>query len=581
MKGRSNIDLEILRHSASHIMAQAVKELYPEARLGIGPAIADGFYYDFAGETPFTPEDLARIEEKMQDIIKADLPFLKSVVSKKDALDIFTELEEPYKLELLQEMEDEEVTIYRQGNFTDLCRGPHLKSTGEIRAFKLLNVAGAYWRGDERNPMLQRIYGTAFPEKEDLDKHLRNLEEAKKRDHRKLGRELGLFSIEEDVGSGLVLWHPRGAMVRKVIEDFWHREHLKRGYQLIYTPHIARRELWRRSGHLDYFQEMMYPPMKGDGEDYLVKPMNCPFHIKIYKQSVRSYRELPVRYAELGTVYRYERSGVLHGLLRVRGFTQDDSHIFCTPGQLGDEILGIIDLTQYMLKTFGYEEFEAALSVRDPSRKRDYLGDDEGWERAESALSSALEKKNLTYKRIEGEATFYGPKIDIKLIDALGRGWQGPTIQLDFNLPSRLDVTYTADDGKRHEVVMIHRTVLGTMERFVGGLIEHYAGAFPAWLAPVQVKILTLSEKHEDYAREVLSQLERKEIRVEVDSANETISYKIARAEREKIPYMLVVGDKEIKTNTVSVRERRGGHQRTDKIEEFVVRVEEEIKERG
>ncbi|MCD5390856.1 threonine--tRNA ligase [candidate division NPL-UPA2 bacterium] len=581
VKGEKDIDLEILRHSASHIMAQAVKELYPEAKLGIGPAIADGFYYDFAREAPFTPEDLAKIEEKMRSIIKADLPFLKSVVSRKDALDIFTELEEPYKLELLREIEDKEVTIYQQGSFTDLCRGPHLKSTGEARVFKLLNVAGAYWRGDERNVMLQRIYGTAFPEKEDLEKHLKNLEEAKKRDHRKLGRELGLFSIEEDVGLGLVLWHPRGAMVRKVIEDFWRDEHLKRGYELVYTPHIARSDLWRRSGHLDYFQEMMYPPMKTGAEDYLLKPMNCPFHIKIYKHKVRSYRELPIRYAELGTVYRYERSGVLHGLLRVRGFTQDDSHVFCTPEQLGDEIIGIIDLTQYMLKTFGYEEFETALSVRDPARKGDFLGDDEGWERAEASLSAALEKKNISYARMEGEATFYGPKIDIKLIDALGRGWQGPTIQLDFNLPSRLDVTYTAGDGKRREVVMIHRTVLGTMERFIGGLVEHYAGSFPTWLAPVQVRILTLSEKHEDYAREVLAQLEKKEIRAEIDSASETISYKVARAEREKIPYMLVVGDKEAKGSTVSVRERRSSHQGASKVEEFIARVEEEIKRKG
>ncbi|MCD5401837.1 threonine--tRNA ligase [candidate division NPL-UPA2 bacterium] len=570
-----------LRHSASHILAQAVKELYPEAKLGIGPAIADGFYYDFDRQTPFTPEDLAKIEERMHKIVKANLPFLKSVISRKDAGEIFSQLKEPYKLELLEEIEDNEVTIYRQGNFIDLCRGPHLASTGELRAFKLLSVAGAYWRGSENNPMLQRVYGTAFPEEAELEECLRNLEEAKKRDHRKLGKELGFFSLEEDVGPGLVLWHPRGAMLRKVIEDFWREEHLRQGYQLVYTPHIATENLWKGSGHLDYFRELMYPSMKVDERDYLLKPMNCPFHIRIYEQKVRSYRELPIRYAELGTVYRYERSGVLHGLLRVRGFTQDDAHIFCTPDQLPEEILNIIDLVQFMLKTFGYEKFQVELSVRHPEKRGDYLGDDEGWARAEAALARALERKKLSYEMREGEATFYGPKVDIKLVDALGRGWQGPTIQVDFNLPERLKITYTGDDGKKYPVMMIHRTVLGTMERFVGGLIEHCAGAFPAWLAPLQVRVMTVGQGQEAYAKKVLKELQEKNLRADLDTGNETVSYKVGKAEREKIPYILVVGAREVEAGTASVRKRKDSCQKVMKVEEFIGRIQEEIENRS
>lgn len=574
----SDDKLETLRHSASHILAQAVKELYPETKLGIGPAIADGFYYDFGRETPFTSEDMDNIEKRMRKIVEADIPFLKSVVSKEDAVRIFSELGEDYKLELLKELEDNEATIYRQGDFTDFCRGPHLASTGELLAFKLLSVAGAYWRGNENNPMLQRIYGTAFPEEAELEEYLHNLEEAKKRDHRKLGKELDFFSLDEEVGPGLVLWHPRGAMLRKVIENFWWEEHGKRGYQPVYTPHVAGENLWKKSGHLDYFRELMYPSMKVEERDYLLKSMNCPFHIKIYGQKVRSYRELPIRYAELGTVYRYERSGVLHGLLRVRGFTQDDAHIFCTPGQLPEEILDIINLVQFMLKAFGYKEFQIELSVRHPQKKGDYLGDDEGWDRAEAALAGALEKKKLSYKIREGEATFYGPKIDIKLVDALGRGWQGPTIQVDFNLPERLNVTYVGDDGKKYPVMMIHRTVLGAMERFVGGLIEHYGGAFPTWLAPLQVRVVTISQEQETHARRILKELQEKKLRADLEAGNETISYKIGKAEREKVPYILVVGAREAEAGTVSVRRRRGGSCEVIKVEKFIDKIEEEIR---
>ncbi len=572
------VDLGTLRHSASHILAQAVQELYPESKLGIGPAIADGFYYDFDRKIPFAPEDLARIEERMQEIVKAALPFRKSIVSGKEAGEIFSRLKEPYKLELLKEMGDDEVTIYRQGNFTDLCRGPHLAHTGELRAFQLLSVAGAYWRGSEKNPMLQRIYGTAFSEEAELEEYLHRLEEIKKRDHRRLGKELDLFSLEEDIGPGLVLWHPRGAMLRKIIEDFWREEHLKRGYQLVYTPHIAAENLWKRSGHLDYFRELMYPSLRMDERDYLLKPMNCPFHIKIYGQKIRSYRELPLRYAELGTVYRYERSGVLHGLLRVRGFTQDDAHIFCTPDQLPGEILDIIDLVQFMLKAFGYEKFQVELSVRQTEKKEDYLGDDAGWARAEAALAGALKKKGLPYRVREGEATFYGPKIDIKLMDALGRGWQGPTIQVDFNLPQRLQVTYAGDDGKKHAVMMIHRTVLGALERFVGGLIEHYAGAFPVWLAPLQVRVVAIGPEQRVYAGKVLKELQEKKLRADMDAGKETLNYKIGRAEREKIPYILIVGAREVKAGIISVRKRKGGPQEAMKVDNFIEEIEEEIK---
>jgi len=572
---------EVFRHSASHIMAQAVKRLYPEAKLGIGPAIEDGFYYDFDLPRTLSEEDLPEIEKEMQKIIEEDLPFVREELPKEEARKLFESLGEKYKVELIDEIEDEVVSIYRNGEFVDLCRGPHLPSTGYVKAFKLLSVAGAYWRGDERNPMLQRIYGTAFPTREELEDYLARLEEAKKRDHRKLGVQLDLYSIRDEVGPGLVLWHPKGATVRRIIEDFWREEHIKRGYQIIYTPHIARINLWEKSGHLAHFADMMYSPMEVEGQKYLLKPMNCPFHIQIYKSSLRSYKELPIRYAELGTVYRYERSGVLHGLLRVRGFTQDDAHIFCMPEQIYDEVLGVIDLAEYMIRTFGYEDFLIELSVRDPENKEKYLGEDEGWERAESILAQALEKKGLPYKIMEGEAKFYGPAIDIKLKDSLGRAWQGPTIQFDFNLPRRLDVTYIGPDGKEHFVTMIHRTVLGTMERFIGGLVEHYGGAFPPWLAPVQVVVMNITDAQADYAREVAERLREEGLRVELDLRGDKINSKIRDAQLQKIPYMIIVGEKEKNNRTLALRKRTGEQEYGVKIEEFINEIKQRIKDKS
>lgn len=551
--------MEIYRHSTAHILAQAVKRLFPEVKLAIGPAIENGFYYDFARSSPFTPQDLERIEEEMRKIIREDLPIVRQEISKEDALKMFRELGENYKLELLDGIPEDTVSIYRQGEFVDLCRGPHLPSTGWVKAFKLLNVAGAYWRGDEKREMLQRIYGTAFPTQEELDKYLRLVEEAERRDHRKLGRELDLFSIHEEGGAGLVYWHPKGATVRRIIEDFWKQEHLRRGYELVYTPHIARRDLWEISGHWSWYRENMYSPIIIDDVEYLLKPMNCPFHILMYKSRTRSYRDLPIRWAELGTVYRYERSGVLHGLLRVRGFTQDDAHLFVRPDQLEDELIGVLDLMQFMLRSFGYKEYDVELSVRDPAQKEKYVGSDEIWEQAEGALVSALEKKGFKYRRMEGEAKFYGPAIDVKIKDAMGRGWQGPTIQVDFNLPARFDLQYIGEDNAPHHPVMIHRTVLGAMERFFAGLVEHYAGAFPAWLSPVQVKILPIAEKHVDYAKRVRDDLVVHDLRVEIDDRNEKIGYKIRESQLEKVPYMLIVGDKEQKNEYVSVRSRRDG----------------------
>jgi len=568
---------EVYWHSASHVMADAVKMLFPKAKLAIGPAIKDGFYYDFDVEEPFVPEDLARIEAKMQEIIKTNLPFLRSEVIKSHAAQIFSDLEEKYKLELLEDIEDEEVSLYRHGNFTDLCRGPHLPSTGKLNAVKLLSIAGAYWRGDENQKMLQRIYGTAYETQEQLDAHMERHEEAQKRDHRKLGRELDLFSLhEQEAGPGLVYWHPKGTVIRRVIEDFWKDEHVKRGYELVTTPHIAKSNLWNTSGHYSFFRENMFV-LDVEDQEYVLKPMNCPGHILIYQTKMRSYRDLPVRYAELGTVYRYERSGTLLGMLRVRGFTQDDAHIFCTPDQILDEITGVLDLTLYMLKTFGYDDFEIDLSVRDLERKDQYMGDDEKWEQAENALVQALDSRELSYKRMEGEAVFYGPKIDIKLVDALGRAWQGPTIQFDFNEPSRFGVEYIGEDGQPHEVLMVHRTVLGAIERFFGGLIEHYAGAFPAWLAPVQAKILPVTSYQDEYASQVKDELLQHGIRVEADLRSEKLGFKIREAQVEKIPYMLVVGKREEAANTVAVRLRSGEDLGAISLEDFVGQARTEI----
>lgn len=569
---------EALRHSASHVLAQAVKRLYPDAELGIGPAIEDGFYYDFRVRHSFEPEDLEKIEKEMAKIVEEDLPITRHEVSRQEALDILSERREPLKLELLEEIPaGEPVSIYKQGEFTDLCAGPHVPSTGYIRAFKLTSVAGAYWRGDEKRDMLQRIYGTAFLTQRELDEYLKRQEEIKRRDHRKLGRELGIFSIQEEGGPGLVYWHPKGGVIRQAIEDFWREEHRRRGYDIVYTPHIAKLDLWKTSGHWDWYRENMYSPIVVEGAEYLLKPMNCPFHILMYKSSLRSYRDLPLRWAELGTVYRYERSGVLHGMLRVRGFTQDDAHIFCRPDQLEDELVGVLDLAQFMLKTFGYDEYDCMLSVRDPNDKKKYIGEDSVWNQAEAALEAALKRKGLPYARDEGEAKFYGPAIDIKIKDVFGRGWQGPTIQVDFNLPERFDLTYIGEDGKPHRPVMIHRTVLGAMERFVGGLIEHYGGAFPVWLAPVQVKVIPVTEGQEDYAAEVVKTLKAEGIRAEGFFGPEKVGYKIRQCQLEKIPYMLVVGPREKESGTVSVRHRSRGDLGPQPLSEFSQKVKEQI----
>ncbi|HHY32676.1 MAG TPA: threonine--tRNA ligase [Firmicutes bacterium] len=569
---------EILRHSTAHVLAQAVKRLFPEVKLAIGPAIENGFYYDFDKPEPFTLDDLGRIEEEMRRIVSENLPIVREEISRDDALALFRKMDEPYKLELIEDLpQDEVVSVYRQGEFVDLCRGPHLASTGEIRAFKLLNVAGAYWRGDEKRKMLQRIYGTAFPTEAGLQAYLHVLEEAERRDHRKLGKELDLFSLHEEAGAGLVYWHPKGAMIRKVIEDFWREEHLRRGYQLVYSPHIARRDLWEISGHWGWYRENMYSPIDIDGVEYLLKPMNCPFHILMYKTRTRSYRDLPIRWAELGTVYRYERSGVLHGLLRVRGFTQDDAHLFMRPDQLEDELVGVLDLVEFMMRSFGYKDYDMELSVRDPGNKEKYVGSDEVWNMAEGALVAALDRKGLPYTRMEGEAKFYGPAIDVKVKDALGRGWQGPTIQVDFNLPERFDLEYIGEDNSPHRPVMIHRTVLGSMERFVAGLVEHYAGAFPVWLAPVQVRVIPIADRHVDYARKVASELADAKVRVEVDDRSEKIGYKIREAQVEKVPYMLVAGDREAERGTVSVRSRGQGDLGPMSLTDFKARVLREI----
>ena len=543
---------EIMRHSAAHVMAQAVQSIFPDARFGIGPAIENGFYYDFDLPRPLVPEDLPLIEAKMKEIITSDLPFSRREVARGEAEALFAD--QPYKLELLAEIPDEKVSLYQQGPFVDLCRGPHVSSTGEIKAFKLVSIAGAYWRGDEHRPMLQRIYGVAFDTGEALGSYLEEMEKASERDHRKLGRELDLFSIHEEAGPGLVHWHPRGAVIRRVIEDFWKDEHIKRGYDIVYTPHIAKLDLWRTSGHWEFYREYLYAPMEVEGQEYIIKPMNCLGHILIYKTRLHSYRELPLRYAELGTVYRYERSGVLHGLSRVRGFTQDDAHIFCRFDQLEEEVKGVLDLARFMVDTFGFTSYQVFLSTR-PEK---YAGGIQVWEEATQTLIQALEGVGLDYQVDPGEGVFYGPKIDIKFQDALGRGWQGPTIQVDFNLPQRFGVTYVGEDGREHQVAMVHRTVLGSMERFLASLIEHYGGAFPVWLAPVQVMVIPVADRHLDYAHEIEAELKGEGVRVEVDTRSERINLKIRQAQLEKIPYMLIVGDKETTAATVSVRLRSG-----------------------
>jgi len=554
---------EKMRHSASHVMAEAVQSLFAEVKFGIGPTIENGFYYDFDLPRPLTPDDLPEIEAKMVQIMAADFPFTCDEVDKEEAKHIFAH--QPYKLDLIDEIPDEKVTVYRQGSFTDLCKGPHVNSTGEIKAFKLLTIAGAYWRGDERRPMLQRIYGVAFETEKELERYLERLSEAAKRDHRRLGRELDLFSFHEEAGPGLVHWHPKGATVRRIIEDFWIQEHLKRGYEIVYTPHIAKIDLWKTSGHWEFYREHLYSPMDVEGQEYLIKPMNCNAHILIYKSRLRSYRELPLRWGELGTVYRYERSGVLHGLTRVRGFTQDDAHIFCRPDQLEDEVVGVLEFAIFMMQTFGFEEYEILLSTR-PEK---YAGTLQMWDEATQTLETALKRLGLPYEVDPGEGVFYGPKIDIGLKDALGRAWQGPTIQVDFNLPQRFEVNYVGMDGAEHPVVMVHRTVLGSMERFLGCLIEHYAGAFPVWLAPVQAVVIPIADRHVDYALKLEAELKAEGLRAQADTRPERMNLKIREAQLQKIPYMLIVGDKETESATVSVRLRSGEDLGRQTIEAF------------
>ncbi|MFH1829778.1 MAG: threonine--tRNA ligase [Pseudomonadota bacterium] len=569
------LELERLRHSAAHVMADAVRHLFPGVKIAIGPAVEDGFYYDFDFKRPFSPEDLARIEGDMQHIVDANLPFECKEVTRQDAKEIFKG--EPYKLELIEELpEDEIITIYSHGDFVDLCKGPHVNNTSEIGAFKLLSVAGAYWRGDEKNAQLQRIYGTAFFTKEELNDYLAKVEEAARRDHRLLGKELELFSTMEEMGPGLVLWHPKGARIRRVIEDFWREAHAKNGYEILYTPHIARLELWKRSGHWDFYRENMYAPMLVDDIEYELKPMNCPFHIEVYKTRLHSYREFPIRWAELGTVYRYERSGVLHGLMRVRGFTQDDAHIFCKDDQLEEEIRRVLDFSLYVLRSFGFSEYDIYLSTK----PKKHVGSDRVWMLAEDALTKALEGAKLDYSVDPGEGVFYGPKIDIKIKDSLGRAWQCTTIQVDFNLPERYHMEYVGKDGARHQPIMIHRALMGSLERFFGVLIEHYAGAFPTWLAPVQTSVITVSEAQADYAAHLVSQLREHGIRAELDDRNEKLGFKIREGRLSKVPYMLVIGAKETEAGTVAVRSRNDGDLGTMNICEFLEKIEEEIEKR-
>ncbi len=566
--------LDILRHSTSHIMALAVRDIFGDkVRVAIGPAIADGYYYDFQRSTPFTPDDFSRIEARMEEIVRAALPFVRTEIASSKAIAKFQQAEEPFKVELIEDLGSDKVSFYQVGEFVDLCRGPHLPDTSFIKAFKLLRVAGAYWRGDEKRDVLQRIYGTAFYDKKELKKHLNALEEAKKRDHRKLGKELQLFTMGDEIGPGLILWQPKGAQLRRLIEDFWKDEHYRHGYELLYTPHIARQDLWKTSGHLDFYQENMYSAMDIDEVKYQLKPMNCPFHIGVFTSSRRSYREFPIRWAELGTVYRYERAGALHGLLRVRGFTQDDAHIFCRKDQLEQEIFNILDLNLHILQAFGFADYDIYLSTR-PEKS---VGSDENWEKATEALKLALENKGLKYEIDPGEGVFYGPKIDIKIKDQLGRSWQCSTIQVDFNLPDRFNLEYVGSDNALHQPIMIHRALMGSLERFVGVLIEHYAGSFPIWFAPVQARILNITDEQAAYCETVYQYLRKAGIRVEKDLRNEKLNYKIREAQHARIPYMLIVGEKEKTDCTVTVRLKNGKNLPPITVEEFARKINEEV----
>ena len=567
--------LQVYRHSSAHLLAAAVLELFPETKLGHGPPTESGFFYDFYRPTPFTPEDLEKIEKKMQELVQQNIPYAREFLPRDKGLEEFKKEGDFMKCHFIEQFTkpDEKISIYRTGKFTDFCRGPHIPSTGKIKAFKLLNIAGAYWLGDEKNPQLQRIYGTSFFSKKELEDYLRNIEEAKKRDHRVLGKQLDLFSIQELAGPGLIFWHPKGSIIRKEMEDWMRSEYIRRGYSLVYTPHVARRQLWQTSGHEGYYAQSMFDVMELDDAEYRMKPMNCPFHILIYKDSLKSYRDLPVRLGELGTVYRYERSGVMHGLLRVRGFTQDDAHIFCTPDQIEDEIVACMDFALAVLKAFGFDHFQTDLSTWDPKDRKNFLGTAEQWELATRSLENALKRRNIEYKVMPGEAAFYGPKIDVKLVDAIGRLWQLSTIQFDFNLPQRFQLEYVAEDGSRKQPLMVHRALYGSVERFFGVLIEHYAGAFPVWLSPVQTVMIPISERHQDYAEKVAAQLREVEVRVEVDARNEKMNAKIREHAMQKVPFLLVVGDKESEAGKVNVRTR--GKERTEDMpaSEFVEKI--------
>jgi threonyl-tRNA synthetase len=574
--------VQVFRHSAAHLLAAAVMELYPNVKLGIGPPIENGFFYEFVRQEPFTPDDLSKIEAKMHELAAKDVPNERKLIPKPEAVELYRKSNQEFKCELVEEKAtDPLVSFYTTGKFIDFCRGPHIPSTGRIKAFKLMNVAGAYWKGQEGNPQMQRIYGACFVEQKELDEYLHKLEEAKRRDHRKIGQELDLFSIEEDAGPGLIFWHPKGGIIRRVMED-WLRDALTRhGYDLVFTPHVMHRHLWEISGHTGFYKDSMFGPLEVEKDEYQLKPMNCPGHILIYKSRLRSYRELPVRLAELGTVYRYERSGVLHGLMRVRGFTQDDAHIFCTPDQIEKEIQDCVEFAWVVLRVFGFDKYEVELSGGDASRPQDYAGTPEEWKHAEEVLKSALQRLNVPYKLIPGEAAFYGPKIDVKLVDAIGRPWQLTTVQFDFNLPRRFDLQYVGEDGSRHQPLMVHRALWGSIERFFGVLIEHYAGAFPAWLAPVQASVLPLSEKTIEYAQKVTQQLKDAGIRVHLDDRNEKLQAKIRDAQLQKIPYMLVLGGKEAEAGTVSVRHRTKGDLGPRPLEQFLSDLRQEIETRA
>ena len=574
--------VQVFRHSAAHLLAAAVLELYPDVKLGVGPPIDTGFFYEFVREQPFTPEDLVKIEAKMHELAAKDVPNERKLIPKPEALDLYRKSNQQFKCELVEEKAVEPmVSFYTTGKFIDFCRGPHIPSTGRIKAFKLMNVAGAYWKGDEKNPQMQRIYGACFVEQKELDEYLHKLEEAKRRDHRKLGQELDLFSIQDEAGPGLIFWHPKGAIIRTQMEDWLRAELTRRGYDLVYTPHIMRLDLWKTSGHANFYRENMFGPIEVEKADYQLKPMNCPGHILIFKSHLRSYRELPVRLAELGTVYRYERSGVLHGLLRVRGFTQDDAHIFCMPEQIEKEIQDCIEFAWEVLRVFGFDSYEVDLSGGDSSHPETYVGTPEDWKRAEDALANTLKRMNVPYKYIPGEAAFYGPKIDVKLVDAIGRPWQLTTVQFDFNLPRRFELEYVGEDGARHQPLMVHRALFGSIERFFGVLIEHYAGAFPVWLAPVQAAVLPVSGKFEEYAKRVTQQIKDAGFRVHLDDRNEKLQAKIRDAQLQKVPYMLILGGKEADAGTVSVRHRAKGDLGPRPLDQFIADLRQEVDSRA